>query len=1249
MKNTTKADRVGIFARTFVALSVVVSVASAAGCGSSPAHSTTPSTAATLISIAVTPANPSIAVGATEPFAAIGTYSDQSTKDLSATATWTSATTSTATIASGGLATAVAMGSTVITATSGTVSGTTTLTVTAPTPTPTATLVSIAVAPNSPSIGTGGTQQFSATGTFNDGTTKDVSPTVTWASATTATATISSAGVATAVAMGTTVISATSGSISGMTTLTVTAPPVLMSISVTPATPSIAKGTNQQFTATGTYSDTSTKDLTATATWASATPATATITTGGLATGVVGGTTVISATSGGVSGMTTLTVTGAALVSIAVTPGAPSIAAGTKQQFVATGTFKDAANVMTTQDLSAMVTWASVTAATATITPAGLATGLVVGTSVITATSGTGATAIVGMTTLNVTAATLMSIAVTTSTPSIAKGATATFVATGTFTDTSTQVLTTQVTWASATPGTATIAATGIATSVGVGTTVISAKLTTGTGATAVTVTGMLTLTVTDAVLVSIAVSEEVPTGSPQGQMAKNTTVQLDAIGTYSDSTTHDLTTTVVWGSSAGNVTVSGANGTEGLATANGNAGPSTISAKLTTGTGATAVTVTGTLVMTVTNVTLQSIVVTPATPAIAAGTTLQFAATGFFSDASKQFVTESAAWKSAMETTATVLNTAGSKGLATGHVLGTSVITASVGAINDTATLTVSAAVLQSIAIGPSATPNVALGTTLQLSAEGSYSDGSKQDLTSTVHWDSATGGIATISNAANPGKVTPVAKGTSVISASFTPPGGVKVTGTATLTVSDAVLDTIAVTAAGATTIEKGATLQLTATGTFTAGAPVDLTKMVTWGSDKMGVATVSNVAATAGLVTATGTGTAVITATSTAPSSTGHPVPGTLTITVNNGVLKSIEVTPATPSIAFGTKLQFVAMGTYDDTAKLDITSSVNWASDTTATATFDNVAGDEGVAAGVAPGTAKITASQGTIAGNTMLTVTPATLRSIVLKPLTASIAKGTSVQFTATGFFSDTSTQDLTDTATWASSVMATATISNFPISNGLATGVAQAVAPTNITASVIINNVTVTSPPTPLIVTAQTLASIAITPATANLPKGSTLNFVATGTFSDSSTQDLTNTVAWAPATGATATVSNANNQHGRATGVAPGTVDVTATIAGTPVAHASLTVTAAIASIAVTPATPTIAKTLTQQFTALATLSDTTTLDVSSFATWVSGTKATATISPTGLATGVAAGTSKITAASGGITSPQVLLTVTN
>jgi hypothetical protein len=84
--------------------------------------------------------------------------------------------------------------------------------------------------------------------------------------------------------------------------------PTLTSIAVTPSAPSIAVGAAQQFTATGTYSDASTQNLTAQVTWASSNPGVATVNASGLATGVSAGTTTISATSGAVSGSATLTV-----------------------------------------------------------------------------------------------------------------------------------------------------------------------------------------------------------------------------------------------------------------------------------------------------------------------------------------------------------------------------------------------------------------------------------------------------------------------------------------------------------------------------------------------------------------------------------------------------------------------------------------------------------------------------------------------------------------------------------------------------------------------------------------------------------------------------------------------------------------------------------------------------------------------------------------------------------------------------
>jgi hypothetical protein len=82
---------------------------------------------------------------------------------------------------------------------------------------------------------------------------------------------------------------------------------------------------------------------------------------------------------------------------------------------------------------------------------------------------------------------------------------------------------------------------------------------------------------------------------------------------------------------------------------------------------------------------------------------------------------------------------------------------------------------------------------------------------------------------------------------------------------------------------------------------------------------------------------------------------------------------------------------------------------------------------------------------------MLSVTPATLVSIQVAPSSVSITNGATQQFTATGTYTDNSTQDLTGIATWASASTAIATISNAAGSNGLATS--AGLGSTNISAS----------------------------------------------------------------------------------------------------------------------------------------------------------------------------------------------------
>lgn len=178
------------------------------------------------------------------------------------------------------------------------------------------TLTSISVTPGSASIPAGLTQQYKAQGSYSDGTSGDITSSVTWSSSSTNIATINGSGLATAVAAGSTTITATSGSVSGSTTLTVTTPK-LTAITVSPIGPAVkVSGGTLQFTATGVLDNNATQDMTSKVNWTSTDTSAATIASGGLATaGSTAGVTTITATdpSSGVAGTTALNVTAQSL------------------------------------------------------------------------------------------------------------------------------------------------------------------------------------------------------------------------------------------------------------------------------------------------------------------------------------------------------------------------------------------------------------------------------------------------------------------------------------------------------------------------------------------------------------------------------------------------------------------------------------------------------------------------------------------------------------------------------------------------------------------------------------------------------------------------------------------------------------------------------------------------------------------------------------------------------------------------
>ena len=79
----------------------------------------------------------------------------------------------------------------------------------------------MSIAVSGPTLSAGATGQFKATATMSDGTTQDVTSAASWTSSNTAVATITEAGLVTAISDGSTTITATYQSESGNSTETV--------------------------------------------------------------------------------------------------------------------------------------------------------------------------------------------------------------------------------------------------------------------------------------------------------------------------------------------------------------------------------------------------------------------------------------------------------------------------------------------------------------------------------------------------------------------------------------------------------------------------------------------------------------------------------------------------------------------------------------------------------------------------------------------------------------------------------------------------------------------------------------------------------------------------------------------------------------------------------------------------------------------------------------------------------------------
>ena len=506
--------------------------------------------------------------------------------------------------------------------------------------------------------------------------------------------------------------------------------------------------------------------------------------------------------------------------------------------------------------------------------------------------------------------------------------------------------------------------------------------------------------------LTSITISADYSTVAP------GTTAKLTVIGDFSGQFTEDVTDRVTWSSD-----------TPGVAAFSSTTVPNRVkgaaagSAILT----ATVGIISTTYPITVSSTTISTVTITPAAPSVATGVSQQFAASGTFSDNTTQDITFDSVWYSNATGTATVSDAESSKGLATALAIGTATISANFGSVTGTTQMTVTDPVLQTIALSAGSSTLLTLSST-NITALGTYSNHTTKDITSMASWSSANSSYVTVSG----GTATVLKPGTTSITASLD-----GVSASVDLTATGGTLTSITLNP-GTTSLVKGVTRTITATGNFSNGSSRDITQAVTWTSANSALVTVTPATAVTGNLAWLNPVAVTAGTTLKASATSAYAVDSaTLNITVAAPTLSSIAMSTTSMALTTGTSSPLSVIATFSDGTSQDVSAldSCVWTSNNTAIATVATAGGGTERVTGVAAGTAFVSATYGgkTVPTRTTVTVTTRTLQSLAVSG-SASIGVGNQVSYSATATYYDGTTIDVTTDTDWTLSSSSVATL-----------------------------------------------------------------------------------------------------------------------------------------------------------------------------------------------------------------------------
>ena len=401
-------------------------------------------------------------------------------------------------------------------------------------------------------------------------------------------------------------------------------------------------------------------------------------------------------------------------------------------------------------------------------------------------------------------------------------------------------------------------------------------------------------------------------------------------------------------------------------------------------------------------------------------------------------------------------------------------------------------------------------------------------------------------------------------------------------------------------------------------------DVTSYAAWTSSNPSVATVSG-----GKITGVAAGTATITATY-----NGYKV--TTAVTVNNVMGYGLVLSKSTLSVQEGSTaalaVYYVTYTNGVETARTDVTSSATWKTSMSSIATVSG-----GTVTGVSAGQAVVTATYRSYSKSCTVTVTekPVTYTyALEVKLADSAINVGKTTTATATYItYADgvqTSSKDVTSSATWSSGTTAVATVSGGTVT-AIEAGTSAIKATYNGysgSATVTVNNV---------LTYALELSATSATISVGNT-KAIAANYITFTNGNRTSSKTVTSSASWSSSNSAVASVSG-----GSVTAKANGSATITATYNGYS-ATATVTVEDDITyDYQLSPTSASVVNGRTTKMTAIRRTftneSQTYGEDYSSNFTWTSSNTSVATVGSNGVITGVGAGTATITAKYGGTT----------